>query len=87
MLIETLQPLNLADMTINRCRILCNNQNYTYAGLQRGSVCVCKYNVTQVPVSDHMCDIVCAGNNDQVCGGDTTLSFYHGKCSCVKIMI
>ena len=79
MLVDTIPPIHLPDMTISRCRTLCNNQNYTYAGLQRGSECVCKYYVTQVPVSDHTCDTVCVGNSDQVCGGDTALSFYHGK--------
>ena len=66
-------------MTINWCRIYCKDQNFIYAGLKGGNACVCKNDITQVPENDRLCGRVCAGNSDQVCGGDTTFSIYHGK--------
>ncbi|KAI3396812.1 hypothetical protein diail_11641 [Diaporthe ilicicola] len=63
-------------MTIDKCVHLC--ANYTFLGLEYGSQCWCGNSIQHdaFPVDDRQCSMVCAGNAQQICGGENTLSVY-----------
>lgn len=63
-------------MTIDKCVGLC--PNYTFLGLEYGVQCWCSNSIQNgaFPVDNGQCDTVCAGNAQQICGSDDTLSLY-----------
>jgi hypothetical protein len=64
------------NMTIEYCARSC--AGYTYFGLEHASECFCgdELNSKNEIVSDVKCGLRCAGNSNQLCGGDGTLSLY-----------
>lgn len=63
-------------MTIDKCVGLC--PNYTFLGLEYGTQCWCSNSIQNgaFPVDNGQCDTVCAGNAQQICGSDDTLSIF-----------
>jgi hypothetical protein len=65
------------------CAQLCANTNATLAGLEWGSQCWCGSALTTSPrikpTSD--CNMPCAGNRSQLCGGDDRMGVFAVDCS------
>ena len=78
---NTTKKLRQGNMTINMCRHFCKESDYTYACLQEGDTCFCDNQTptVQPKVDDVNCQQPCSGNNDEVCGDETTVSIYDGN--------
>ncbi|KAH8814939.1 WSC domain-containing protein, partial [Xylogone sp. PMI_703] len=74
---------SLDDMTIATCINFCGNNSYTFAGLEYTKECYCANYIstfsTHLPDSD--CNLPCAGNTTQICGGSLRLSVYQKQTS------
>jgi len=80
-------------MTVQSCITYCKGKGYSYAGLEYASQCYCGNSVAaaMMPVTGQLgaCDMNCAGNSTQMCGGPNALSLYQ-SCSgsgCVNSII
>ncbi|GIL50434.1 hypothetical protein Vafri_6558 [Volvox africanus] len=66
------------DMTINRCRETARTQGFAYFGVEAGRQCFVGNEVTRKRTSNAViCNYRCAGDGNQICGGDWTISVYH----------
>ncbi|KAG9197338.1 hypothetical protein G6514_001861 [Epicoccum nigrum] len=65
---------NAQDMTAAKCAQNC--AGYSYFGTQYSSECYCGHTVptTSAPASE--CNMACAGNSDELCGGGMRLNVY-----------
>jgi hypothetical protein len=63
-------------MTIDECVDMC--RNYSYVGLEYGSQCWCSNSIQNgaFPVDDDQCDMLCAGDPQQICGSRNALSIF-----------
>lgn len=73
----------LSNMTVSTCINYCNNNSYTFAGLEYTRECYCANYIstfsTHIPDSD--CNLACEGNSSQWCGGSLRLSVYQKQSS------
>ncbi|XP_078668620.1 uncharacterized protein LOC144909975 isoform X1 [Branchiostoma floridae x Branchiostoma belcheri] len=71
-------------MTVDRCLKLCRNKKIPdYAGLTDGNKCYCTYYAKQRLSEADDCLSPCKGNENQNCGGDTSIDIYDvnmGRC-------
>ena len=76
-----------ANLTIDFCRNLCRNHNYSHAYLHTGDWCFCGEEFLQNNVGDTECKEECSGDTQQICGDDDTVSVYNGKiCSDICLL-
>ena len=63
-------------MTVDKCKKLCYEQNYLFAGLEFGAQCFCgnKSPLKSAPMRE--CHLPCTGNVTQVCGGHWRINIY-----------
>ncbi|CZR39290.1 uncharacterized protein FPRO_05517 [Fusarium proliferatum ET1] len=95
------RSLNMAQksgdkMTIESCLDYCEEKGYSLAGLEYGRECYCGNTMekSHLPVKGQLgkCEMPCAGNKEQVCGGPGALSLYQkckpseGSCKNAQIM-
>ncbi|RVD86715.1 uncharacterized protein DFL_004977 [Arthrobotrys flagrans] len=66
------------DMTVEECLEACKGRNYDYAGLEYTSECWCGPYLSDLSqkLEDTQCDLGCAGNNSEACGGALRVSVY-----------
>ncbi|KAK6496543.1 hypothetical protein TWF481_001545 [Arthrobotrys musiformis] len=67
------------DMTVGKCLEICKGGgSYNYAGLEYTSECWCGPYLSDFSqkLEDGQCDLGCAGNNSQACGGALRVSVY-----------
>ncbi|KAG6890187.1 hypothetical protein C0995_010892 [Termitomyces sp. Mi166 len=64
--------------TIQSCVTACASQNYTVAGTEFGDECYCGNTLVEgaVLAADSTCNMGCAGNTTQACGGPNRVSVY-----------
>jgi hypothetical protein len=65
-----------AAMTIELCLNACQAQSYTFAGLEYSDECYCGNTVPPTLATDGRCNMVCDGNNEEICGGPNGLTVY-----------
>ncbi|KAF3078731.1 hypothetical protein TWF569_011067 [Orbilia oligospora] len=65
-------------MTVQKCLEACKARNYNYAGLEYTSECWCGPYLSDLSqrLEDTQCDLGCAGNNSEACGGALRVSVY-----------
>lgn len=65
-------------MTPETCVAFCSSNNYNFAGVEYGKKCYCGYNLLSASSlkSDDDCNMSCAGNSLETCGGPNRLSVY-----------
>ena len=63
-------------LTIDRCQFRCFG--YSYFGVENGRQCYCGNAIQNgaIPADMTGCDVQCAGNRNQVCGGDGMINIY-----------
>ncbi|KAF8621390.1 hypothetical protein AX15_007844 [Amanita polypyramis BW_CC] len=66
-------------MTNAECTAACNNAGYPLAGTEYATQCFCGYAVTNggAPAPSTDCNMVCAGNISEFCGGPNRLDVYN----------
>ena len=63
-------------MTVDKCKSLCRDKYYTYAGLEFGNECFCGDDVPIISAPLRECHLNCKGDETQICGGFWRLSVY-----------
>ncbi|KAJ7068678.1 WSC domain-containing protein [Mycena amicta] len=59
------------------CVVACETRGFTFAGLEFGNQCWCGHSLPVSPLlSDIECQMACAGNTSQICGGPERLTVY-----------
>lgn len=69
---------NLAGLTPDKCQAACAAQGFRLAGLEFGTQCFCGAALQNgaAPAGPGSCNLACAGDATQVCGGANALSLY-----------
>ncbi|KAF8129080.1 copper radical oxidase-like protein [Boletus edulis] len=66
-------------VTVESCTTACYNAGYSLAGVEYSTQCFCgpslNYGSAQTPLTD--CDMTCAGNSSEYCGGPDRLDVYN----------
>ncbi|KAF9819402.1 hypothetical protein IEO21_02145 [Rhodonia placenta] len=62
-------------ITVQSCTSYCYDNGYNYAGVEYSQQCFCGSAIENggVPINLSNCDMLCAGNSSEFCGGDDTL--------------
>ncbi|RFU32443.1 hypothetical protein B7463_g3865, partial [Scytalidium lignicola] len=74
---------SLNNMTVATCINFCGNNSYTFAGLEYTRECYCSNYIStfSANLGDAACNLPCAGNSSQICGGPLRLSVYQKQSS------
>jgi glucan endo-1,3-alpha-glucosidase len=69
-------------MTITSCTSYCSGLGYLYAGVEYGMQCYCgnTYDTTKA-ISSSSCNMACAGDSSNICGGNYAINIYQVKAS------
>ncbi|KAJ8514632.1 hypothetical protein ONZ45_g7847 [Pleurotus djamor] len=72
----TLMAVN-AGVSIEKCIAACNNNGFTYAGMEYSNECYCGTSLTTaLKKSDGECSMTCQANRNQFCGAPDRLTVY-----------
>ncbi len=72
------------DMTVELCAQTCNQQGFAVAGLQFATQCFCGSSFGAYgQASESDCNVPCAGNGDQMCGGGWRNNIYKFVQQCI----
>ncbi|KAE9381700.1 WSC-domain-containing protein [Stipitochalara longipes BDJ] len=73
-------------MTAEVCMAYCKSSSYTFAGIEYTKECYCAnyLNALSNKLPDSSCDLACAGNSSQICGGDLALTVYQQQSTTTK---
>ncbi|KAK8049286.1 hypothetical protein PG994_011016 [Apiospora phragmitis] len=63
-------------MTTESCISTCKGNGFTYAALGWIGSCYCGQTINRPQVDSGMCNLKCAGNNSETCGGDSSVAIY-----------
>ncbi|KAL5320122.1 hypothetical protein ACEPPN_013184 [Leptodophora sp. 'Broadleaf-Isolate-01'] len=66
-------------MTVEKCQTACYQTGLLIAGLEATSQCWCSSYIANEATNSTECNLPCAGNSAQICGGQNRLSLYKGK--------
>ncbi|KAG6815134.1 hypothetical protein H0H93_010852 [Arthromyces matolae] len=69
-------------MTVELCQSFCDSGAFGFAGVEFGGECYCDYSIQYPAVPDNAtsCNIPCAGNANETCGGASRINvFSSGK--------
>ncbi|KAK1231928.1 hypothetical protein PQX77_004947 [Marasmius sp. AFHP31] len=74
---ETVIPAS-ATNTVQSCISACSSKNFTVAGMEYGQECYCGNRLVNgaVTAPEAQCNMGCAGNSTQACGGPARVSVY-----------
>ncbi|WVQ77852.1 hypothetical protein IAR50_007549 [Cryptococcus sp. DSM 104548] len=64
------------DMTVDTCISFCADQGLVLAGLEYGRECYCASALASAQVLSTQCDMKCAGNTTENCGGADAIKLY-----------
>ncbi|KIN04658.1 hypothetical protein OIDMADRAFT_156821 [Oidiodendron maius Zn] len=69
---------SLSIMTVRMCITFCDSDDYVYAGVEYGQECYCSYHMSNVSaqLNQSDCDLPCAGNSSETCGGHLKLGVF-----------
>lgn len=69
--------ISTGDLTNERCQAYCTAQGFPYSGTEYNHECYC--GSTAPTVTSTGCDLTCAGDETEICGGNNALSvLYYG---------
>lgn len=71
----------LTTMTVPICLAYCQSNSYSFAGLEYTRECYCANMLSALAnkLPDSSCDLVCQGNDTQICGGNLKLTVYQAN--------
>lgn len=64
------------NMTTETCTSFCKSQGFTIAGLEYGRECYCDNTYFSTPLQSGQCNMNCAGNAKENCGGPNALNIF-----------
>ncbi|KAG8852570.1 hypothetical protein FRB91_006355 [Serendipita sp. 411] len=64
------------DMTVELCLESCKYLGFKVAGLEYEQECWCGDSIPPEPATDGRCNMVCNGNHNELCGGQSGISVY-----------
>ena len=65
------------ELTVAKCLAICREQGFRWAGLEYGSECYCgRQEPALGRLPEAKCDVACAGDETEKCGGALALSVY-----------
>ncbi|EFQ30435.1 WSC domain-containing protein [Colletotrichum graminicola M1.001] len=65
------------DLTVSECTTACAAQGFPYAGVEFGEECFCGTSIQNgAPVPATSCNMACAGDKTQYCGGPAAINIY-----------
>jgi glucan endo-1,3-alpha-glucosidase len=68
----------LTDLTVDDCLTMCEDKGFAYAGVEYGQQCYCGATIpSSVSYNEAGCNMPCAGNASETCGGGWALDLYH----------
>ncbi|CAN8102201.1 unnamed protein product [Discula destructiva] len=67
--------IQVKQMTRNKCLVICAFGNFVYAGLEYGNECWCGNKLGNVKPQG-TCNLPCAGNSSETCGGSFSLDLF-----------
>ena len=70
-------------MTVGKCKRLCFG--FAYAGVQYSKQCFCGNTAPSIAAKN--CNMACAGNKKQTCGGDWAMNVYSTLSSPCKYIL
>ncbi|KAL7419434.1 hypothetical protein Q5752_006272 [Cryptotrichosporon argae] len=69
--------IGIDDLTIDSCLTLCEEQGFTFAGVEYADQCYCGNSVpSTITYKDGGCDMPCSGDSTELCGGGYILDLY-----------
>lgn len=73
--------INATTMTVESCLFACKGGGFSFAGVEFGQECYCGVVLGNgtLPLSSTSCNMPCAGNSSETCGGRSTLNLYVAK--------
>ncbi len=83
------QHIDTAHMSVNVCLAFCSARGFAYAGVEYGSECYCgRVTPKSTLLDSSKCNMPCAGDQSQQCGGSLAISVHHQpgetvSCLCV----
>ena len=57
------------NMTLQACGAWCDDEAYSFFGVEYGTQCYCGYQISGSPASSTDCTMPCGGEDSQTCGG------------------
>ena len=74
------QPDN-TNLTVESCVQLCSSKGYSIAGMEYSTECYCDNFIRYAPslLADTKCNMNCAGNSAEKCGGGNIVSLFREK--------
>ncbi|KAH9927682.1 copper radical oxidase [Fomitopsis serialis] len=74
-----ISPAVDGDVDVESCTTACYNSGYPLAGMEYSTQCFCglEFDNGATPISLGTCDMVCAGNSSEYCGGPNALNVYN----------
>ncbi|XP_060586279.1 xylosyltransferase oxt-like [Ruditapes philippinarum] len=70
----------------DECIRFCRSNGYRYAGTEFRNECYCGYQI-QLKIPTKACTFTCAGNKNEICGGDWSISVYDIKRTYTVILL
>jgi hypothetical protein len=67
-------------MTVEECAQFCFQGDYSFFSLQNSDQCFCDFEIgiNSVQVSSSQCNMVCADDSSEICGGSSVVSLFGG---------
>ena len=63
-------------MTVEKCKSHCFEKQYNFAGVKDEKKCFCGKTRPPIPASLQDCNMSCAGDKTQLCGGSNRFNVY-----------
>ncbi|ODN97968.1 hypothetical protein I350_07605 [Cryptococcus amylolentus CBS 6273] len=75
-----------SNMTVDACVGFCSDQGLSIAGVEYGEECYCSSALTSSPLLSTQCNMACAGDDSENCGGADAIELYLAAGSVLSVL-
>ncbi|TYJ52616.1 hypothetical protein B9479_006787 [Cryptococcus floricola] len=75
-----------SNMTVDACVGFCSDQGLSLAGVEYGEECYCSSALTSSPLLSTECNMACAGDDSENCGGADAIELYLAAGSVLSVL-
>ncbi|ODO08369.1 hypothetical protein L198_00094 [Cryptococcus wingfieldii CBS 7118] len=75
-----------SNMTVDACVGFCSDEGLSLAGVEYGEECYCSSALTSSPLLSTECNMACAGDDSQNCGGADAIELYLAAGSVLSVL-